>query len=58
MVTVTVVDAGDTSQACQQLLDANEKCDGDPKPPDFVTGSAAGELAGMIQALRASLGCE
>jgi len=51
------IDAGDTSQACQQLLDAYKKCDGDPKPPDFVIGTAAGELAGMIQALRASLGC-
>ena len=53
-----LVDASDTSQACQQLLDAYKKCDGELKPPDFVTGSAAEELAGMIQALRASLGCE
>ncbi|MBA7668968.1 hypothetical protein ES703_77089 [subsurface metagenome] len=52
-----LIDAGDTSRACQQLLDAYKKCDGDPKPPDFVRGPAASTLAGMIQQLRDNLGC-
>lgn len=52
-----LIDAGDTSRACQQLLDAYKKCDGSPKPPDFVSGPAASTLAGMIQQLRDNLGC-
>jgi len=52
-----LIDAGDTSRACQQLLDAYKKCDGAPKPPDFVSGPAASTLAGMIQQLRDNLGC-
>ena len=46
----------DTSQVCQLLLDAYEKYDGDPKPPDVVSGSAATNFANMIQELTASLG--
>jgi len=45
-------------EACQQLLDAYKKTDGQLRPPDFVKGEAAPELANMIQALRTSLGCE
>ena len=52
-----LIDAGDTSGACKQLLNAYERCDGDPKPPDFVSGTAATDLANLIQDLRASLGC-
>ncbi len=44
--------------ACQQLIDIYKKTDGQPKPPDFVKGDAAPELASMIVELRGSLGCE
>jgi hypothetical protein len=42
---------------CQQLLDALNRTDGDPLVPDFVTGTAAPELASRIGALRGRLGC-
>ncbi len=45
------------AEACQQLRVAYKRCDGKPKPPDFVEGEAAPQLAAMIQAYRASLGC-
>ena len=45
------------AEACDQLGDAYQRTDGVPKPPDFVAGPAAAELAQRIQALRASLGC-
>lgn len=45
-------------EACQQLLDAYNRTDGNPKPPDFVTGDSAQELAVQIKDLRTSLGCE
>jgi len=44
-------------EACQQLLDAYRRMDGQPKPPDFVTGEAVTELATMIQELMTTLGC-
>jgi beta propeller repeat protein len=53
----SLINQGDIAGACQQLLDAYRKTDGNPKPPDFVTGPAASELAAKIQALRQSLGC-
>jgi hypothetical protein len=49
---------GDIEGACGQLKAALKKCDGKPKPPDFVTGSAASELCAMISDLMAELGCE
>lgn len=39
---------GDIDGACDQLMAAYKKCDGDPHPPDFVEGPAASDLAGMI----------
>jgi len=45
-------------EACQQLLDVYRRMDGQPKPPDFVTGEAVTELATMIQELMTTLGCE
>ena len=45
-------------EGCQQLLDAYRRTDGEPVPPDFVSGSAAPELAGMIEDLMLDLGCE
>ena len=38
-------------QACHQLRDVLKKCDGQSPPPDTVTGSAAEELADMINDL-------
>ena len=52
-----LVEDGLTAEACQQLLDAYKRCDGQPKPPDFVEGFAAPQLAEMIQKYRAYLGC-
>ena len=43
--------------ACGQLLDAYQRTDGVPKPPDFVAGPAAADLAQRIQTLRTTLGC-
>ena len=43
--------------ACDQLEAALAKTDGDPKPPDFVAGANAPELAQRIQDLLDSLGC-
>ncbi len=53
-----LIKEGSIAEACHQLMDAYQKTDGNPKPPDFVAGSAAPELASMIQDLRASLGCQ
>ena len=36
-----LIEAGDLVGACEQLMDAYNKCDGVPQPPDFVTGDAA-----------------
>jgi len=53
-----LIEAGLYELACEQLWDAYRKCDGDPKPPDFVSGAACAELAAMIQDVIDSLGCE
>lgn len=53
-----LINSGLFEEACQQLLDAYNRTDGNPKPPDFVTGDSAQELAVQIQDLRISLGCE
>jgi parallel beta-helix repeat protein len=45
-------------EACGQLADALKKCDGQPKPPDFVTGPAAPAIRSMIEVLRTTLGCQ
>jgi len=45
-------------ESCQQLHDAYRRTDGEPRPPDFVSGEASAELAEMIQNLRLSLECE
>ena len=44
-------------EACGQLDAALKKCDGQPNPPDFVTGPAALVLRSMIEVLRTTLGC-
>jgi beta propeller repeat protein len=52
-----LIAAGDVDGACDQLIAAYKKCDGDPRPPDFVAGPAAPELADKIMELIDSLGC-
>ena len=52
-----LIEAGDIDGACGQLMAAYKKCDGEDRPPDFVTGSAAAVLASMILELMSSLGC-
>ncbi|UCD29235.1 MAG: lamin tail domain-containing protein [Planctomycetota bacterium] len=53
-----LIEDGLFADACQQLADAYKKTDGEDKPPDFVSGPAAAELAAMILDLMDSLGCE
>ncbi|NOZ63175.1 MAG: choice-of-anchor D domain-containing protein [Calditrichaeota bacterium] len=43
--------------ACVQLQLAYKRCDGNPRPVDFVIGESVPELAAMIQNLKASLEC-
>ena len=45
-------------EACQQLQDVFNRTDGQFPPPDFVAGSAASELAELIQNLRNDLECD
>jgi hypothetical protein len=52
-----LIQNGSLGDACAQLLAAYRRTDGIPQPPDFVTGSAAAELAGRIRRLRDALGC-
>ena len=51
-----LIDDGLISEAQQQLLVACQKCDGEARPPDFVSGPAALELANLIQNLLNSMG--
>jgi ELWxxDGT repeat protein len=53
-----LIEAGLLTEACVQLQDVYNRCDGESPPPDFVSGTAASELAAMVQALMASAGCE
>jgi hypothetical protein len=53
----SLIQSGEIAGACLILSDAYEKIDGNPNPPDFVTGTAAAELAAMIQELMTALGC-
>ena len=47
-----------TRAACFILGRAYERCDGEPRPSDFVVGEAVPVLADMINGVRASLGCD
>jgi hypothetical protein len=51
-----LIDEGRIDDACRQLWNAYRRTDGNPRPPDFVTGEAASELASQILALLDSLG--
>ena len=52
-----LIEDGLLGDACEQLQAAYKKTDGEPRPPDFVTGAAASELAILIQDLMTSIGC-
>ncbi len=52
-----LIEAGDIDGACEQLGAALRKTDGEPRPPDFVEGEAASELAQRILDLMTALGC-
>ena len=52
------IEAGDVEAACEQLNAAYMKCDGEFRPPDFVVGPAAPDLADMIVELMEELGCQ
>lgn len=53
-----LIEGGLLSEACGQLQDVYNRCDGLSPPPDFVSGVAAVELANMIGTLMNNLGCE
>jgi len=53
----SMVASGQYAEACDQLRDALNRTDGNPKPPDFVTGPDAAKLAEMIRTLRTDMGC-
>ena len=53
-----LIESGLIPEACVQLLDAYQRTDDSKRPPDFVEGDAASDLAVMIQDLRESLACE
>jgi hypothetical protein len=48
---------GQSKAACQQLLNALQRTDGNPTPPDFVEGPAAAELQLLIQDTLQQMGC-
>jgi hypothetical protein len=50
--------AGKLDAACKQLENALKRTDGDPQPPDFVTGPAAAELRLLIELTRLAMGCK
>jgi len=52
-----LIDDGAIEDACRQLMDAYRRCDGLPRPPDFVSGPAAPTLAAMVLDITLWLGC-
>jgi hypothetical protein len=46
------------ADACGQLTSAYNRCDGLPRPPEFLKGTAVNNLAGMILDVMNALGCE
>lgn len=55
-----LINVGDYEGACQQLASCYKKCDGMPKPPDFLSGDSdtLNELSSMITELMESLECQ
>jgi len=52
-----LIEAGAIGQACDQLMDAYLRCDGEPTPPDFVMGPASDDVAELILQLMTDHGC-
>ena len=54
------IDVADYDGACRQMESMFNKCDGLPKPPDFISGNTdtMETLTGMLIDLRSSMGCE
>jgi hypothetical protein len=59
LVTADLVDAASYDAACNKLESIFKKCDGLPKPPDFIDGNpdAMAALIEMFDDLMGSLGC-
>lgn len=53
-----LLEGGQTDEGCDQIHAISLKVDGDPTPPDFVTGLATAGLANIIQELGAYYGCQ
>lgn len=54
-----LLEATDTIvKGCQQLADLLLKVDGNPLPPDFVSGSATPTVASIIEAMQAQYQCQ
>lgn len=53
-----LIEDGDIEEACTNIEAILKKCDGLPNPPDFLGGVALEDLAGMIESLQTSLGCQ
>lgn len=51
-----LIEDGAIGEAQRQLMNAYQRCDGLDRPPEFVAGTAAPTLAGMILDLIAELG--
>jgi streptogramin lyase len=54
----TLFEIGLPRVACKPLAAASARVDGRSRPPDFVTGAAAGEVATRVDALLESLACD
>jgi beta propeller repeat protein len=52
-----LIGQGNIADACELLQDVLDRTDAEPRPPDFVSGAAAIELAARVRALRTALGC-
>jgi hypothetical protein len=55
--TCDLIKDGNIADACKQLMDSYQRCDGLPRPPEFVAGPAAPAITEMIFDLMISLGC-
>jgi hypothetical protein len=55
-----LIEAGNNSRTCGLMNSIMKKCDGLPKPPDFIDGNTEtmGTLMGMLDDLTSSLECE
>jgi hypothetical protein len=52
-----LIELGEVDLACDQLLSAYRKADGEAPPPDFVNGESQEQLAGMLLDVMGDLGC-